>query len=80
MMANMRTISVAVSEEDYESFRRAAERDGCSIAQMIREAMSEYRLRKLGDRLENLPLLVGHHQIADLPERETLYDEVFGSP
>jgi hypothetical protein len=74
----MRTISVSVSEEDYESFRRAAARERRPIAQLIREAMSEYRLRKLGERLEHLPLLVGHRQIGEFPTRAEVYDEVFG--
>ena len=36
----MKTISLSVSEKDYESFRAEAERTNRSIASLIREAMA----------------------------------------
>lgn len=78
MMSAMRTISVAVSEDDYEAFRRAADRQRRPIAQLIREAMFVYRSEHLSERtrLTDFPVLVGHRQIAPLPTREELWDEV----
>jgi len=78
MMNDMRTISVAVSETDYEAFRRAADRQGRPIAHLIREAMAVYRAERLRERtrLTHFPVLVGHRQVAPLPSREELWDEV----
>ena len=75
----VKPISLSVSEEDYEAFRDAAEREGQSIAALIRDAMSFYRKERLRDRrpLERLPVLVGHEPLAPLPDRSTLYDEMF---
>lgn len=75
----MKTISVAVSESDYESFRRAAQKEGRPIAQLIREAMAFYLNEKLGSRppLTDLPLLVGHKARGPLPGKEDLYDDIF---
>jgi hypothetical protein len=36
----MKTISLSVSENDYEAFRAEAQRSGRSIASLIREAMA----------------------------------------
>jgi len=77
----MRTISVSVSKEDYEAFRRGARRSKRSIAQLIREAMSFYRRECLEEksRLVDIPALVGHRPLAPLPARAELYEEIFGS-
>lgn len=74
----MKTISVAVSEIDYEYFREAAREQGRPIAQLIREAMSHYRQEKLElrERLVDLPLLPGHRALGPLPERHDLYEEM----
>lgn len=74
----MKTISLAVSEPDYEAFRRAAERQGRPIAQLIREAMAVYRAERLREQapLTDFPALVGHRLIAPLPSREALWDEI----
>ena len=74
----MKTISLAVSETDYEAFREVSRRENRPIAQLIREAMSYYRQTKLEARtpLTDLPVLVGH-QVVTLPERSELYDELF---
>jgi len=78
MLGAMRTISLAVSEPDYEAFRRAADRQGRPIAQMIREAMAMYRAERLQERtrLTDFPVLVGHHSVAPLPTRDEVWDEI----
>lgn len=75
----MKAISVAVSEDDYEEFRRVAEQEGRSIAQLIREAMAMYREFRLKQkpRLLDLPQLVGHKPVGALPTRSELYDEIY---
>ncbi|HET6613133.1 MAG TPA: ribbon-helix-helix protein, CopG family [Kofleriaceae bacterium] len=74
----MKTISVAVSEEDYEAFRRVARATQRPIAQLIREAMAHYR-GQLGAQtsMVDVPVLVGHRPKGDLPARGDLYDEIF---
>jgi hypothetical protein len=75
----MKTISVSVSERDYEEFRRASAREGRPIAELIREAMGFYRSEKLDRRepLRELPVLVGHRLRRRLPSRLEVYDEMF---
>jgi Ribbon-helix-helix protein, copG family len=76
----MKTISVTVSKEDYEAFRRAARRTKRSIAQLIRESMAFYRQEKLEERsrLTEIPVLVGHRpRESALPTRAELYEEMF---
>ncbi|MEO8216320.1 MAG: hypothetical protein ABI718_04485 [Acidobacteriota bacterium] len=75
----MKSISLSVSETDYEAFRLAADRQGQSIAGLIREAMAFYRSEHLCDRrpLERLPVLVGYEPVASLPSRAEIYDEMF---
>ncbi|CAN5673163.1 hypothetical protein BH24DEI1_BH24DEI1_01980 [soil metagenome] len=75
----MKTVSLTVSEADYEAFRRAARDENRPIAQLIREAMTFYRQAKLEVRtpLSDLPVLVGHRAVTALPERAELYEEVF---
>lgn len=79
MIIDMKSISLSVSEEDYEAFRAAAEREGQSIAALIRDAMSFYRRERLQARppLERLPVLAGHQPLTPLPSRATVYDEMF---
>jgi hypothetical protein len=43
IVTNMKTISLSVSEKDYEAFRAESVRAGRSIASLIRDAMSDYR-------------------------------------
>lgn len=76
----MKTISVSVSKEDYEAFRREARRASRSIAQLIREAMALYREQRLEEkaRLVELPVLVGHKPLLPLPARDEVYEEIFG--
>ncbi len=75
----MKPISLSVSEEDYEAFRQASEREGRSIAALIRESMSYYRTNVIEERtpLETLPILGGHEPLGPLPSREELYDELY---
>lgn len=75
----MKTISVGVSEDDYEAFRGEAERRGDSIARLIREAMAAYRAARIDPRqpLRDVPVLIGHRQRSDLPSRAEIYEEVF---
>ena len=79
MIDRMKTISLAVSETDYEAFREVSQRENRPIAQLIREAMHYYRQTKLEVRtpLTDLPVLVGHQVLAPLPERADLYDDIF---
>jgi len=78
-MDSMRTISVAVSDSDYEAFRQAARGQDRSIAALIREAMSLYRTERIEQRtpLTDLPVLVGLRLVGELPTREEIYDEAF---
>jgi hypothetical protein len=75
----MKTISVAVSPEDYEVFRRVARARQCSIAQLIREAMVFYRVEQLqkATPLTELPTLPGHRPLGRLPSRADIYTEIF---
>jgi uncharacterized protein (DUF1778 family) len=75
----MKTISVSVSPDDYEAFRRAAKTRGTPIAQLIREAMVHYRAEKLVERvrLTAVPVFAGHRSVRSLPSRHQVYAEVF---
>jgi hypothetical protein len=79
IVVNMKPISLSVSNDDYEAFRKAARERNTSIAQLIRDAMLLYRTERLERRtpLEELPLLTGHRPVESLPSRAELYDEVF---
>ena len=79
IVTNMKTISLSVSESDYEAFREASKKQNRSIALLIREAMAEYRVSKLRERsrLMDVPALPGHRLIENLPSREEIYDEIF---
>jgi len=79
IMDNVKTISVAVSESDYDAFREAARQRDRSIAQLIRDAMVRYRETELEPRtpLRSVPVLPGHRPVVTLPSRSELYDEIF---
>jgi len=72
------TVSVAVSKDDYDAFRRGARREKRSIAQLIRDAMALYRQERLEEktRLVDLPVLVGHRPLRDLPSRAEIYEDM----
>lgn len=80
MLLNMKTISLSVSTEDYEAFRRGARRSKRPIAQLIREAMAFYRQECLEEksRLDEVPVLVGPRPVSGLPGRAEIYEEIFG--
>jgi Ribbon-helix-helix protein, copG family len=75
----MRTISIAVSSEEYEAFRQAARARHCSVAQLIRDAMAFDRTEQLqrATPLTELPTLPGHCPLGPLPNRAELYAEIF---
>jgi len=75
----MKTISVAVPESDYEAFRRSARAQNRPIAQLIREALANYREERLEVKtpLVDLPILEGHRLISRLPSRAEIYEEIF---
>ncbi len=79
MLCDMKTISIAVSESDYEVFRRAARQREQPIAQLIRDAMRRFRETELEPRspLRETPVLAGHRPLGELPSRSELYDEMF---
>jgi len=76
----MKTISLSVSEPEYEAYRTAAGERGTSIAHLIREAMSYYRAERIATKtaLIEVPVLVGHRPVAALPQRHAVYEEIFG--
>jgi hypothetical protein len=81
MVDDMRTISLAVNQDDYEAFRRKAAEQGRSIAQLIREAMGLYRSERIErrSRLTTVAVLAGHRaKRRSLPSRHEVYDEAYG--
>lgn len=66
----MKTISLSVSENDYEAFRAESVRAGRSIASLIREAMAEYRESLGGGRkLTRVRPFADVRPIGELPSR-----------
>lgn len=76
----MKTISVSVLESDYEALRKAAKKEGRSIAQLIREAMALYRQERLeaAPRLHDVPVIPGPRPRGPLPDRQEIFEEIFG--
>lgn len=76
IVLDMKTISLSVSEDDYEAFRAYSRKNGRSIADLIREAMRVYRER-LGQasRLESLRVFDAK-PLVSLSDRVDLYDEM----
>ena len=73
----MRPISVQVEEKDYLDFKSLSERTGRPLAELIREAMTEYLGRQRGQRgsLFDVP----HHDSGPLLKpwtREEIMDEM----
>jgi Ribbon-helix-helix protein, copG family len=79
IISNMKSISVSVHEDDYEVFRAHAKREGRSIAELVREAMRQYR-QKLGsiNRLEHVTVLDGPTPKGPLSDKSAIYDEMVG--
>lgn len=79
MMNDMKTISLGVSESDYEAFRAESKRTGRSIASLIREAMQDYRAARMesGFVLREVPVFHGTgRQAMPLPKRWEVMDEM----
>jgi hypothetical protein len=72
----MRPISVHIDDEDYQRLKTLAERLGKPVAELIREAMTEYLARREGSG--SLFDLAPHPSGALLQpwEREELLDEM----
>lgn len=79
---DMKTISIGVSEQDYEAFQIASRREKRPVAQLIREAMAFYRQERLETRrpLRDLPVLPGHRPTGALPSRAEVWEEIFDAP
>lgn len=75
----MKPISVHVDEEEYRDFKSLAARTGRPVAELIREAMTEYLGRRRGRRgsIFDVPT---HHGGAQLKTwtREEVFDEMIG--
>jgi hypothetical protein len=75
----MRPISVHVDEKDYQDLKSLAERSGRPVAELIREAMTEYLGRRIGRRgsIFDVPTHHGGSQLKDWT-REEVFDEMIG--
>ena len=77
-----RRVQVTLSEYDYDAVRRAAERDGTSLASVVREAVQEYRVdpdhkkRQLAalDAAEALP----ESELSPMPEDRETWKREYG--
>lgn len=69
---DMRTISLAVSEKNYELFRELAAAENRSIASLIRDAMGEYLARGGA----SAPAQAGSPVLLPGPGRYRIYAEV----
>lgn len=76
IVIDMRTISLAVSEKNYELFRELAQAENRSIASLIRDSMAEYlqRTRDVGGAEDAAPRVVGG--LLPGPGRYRIYAEV----
>jgi predicted transcriptional regulator len=74
----MKTITINVSEPVYRDFRRHAETTDRTASELIREAMEEYRDRKLrrGGTLAGLPTYSLGRTRRGLRKSEELLDEM----
>ena len=73
----MKPISLHVDDRDYRDFKSLAERTGRPVAELIREAMTEYLGRRRGRRGSIFD--VPHHDSGPLLKpwtREDLMDEM----
>lgn len=75
----MKPISLHVNEDVYRDLRSLAERSGRPVAELIREAMSEYLTRRQGNG-GSIFELSPHPSGAQLRgwSREELLDEMYG--
>lgn len=76
----MRPISLHVEDEVYRDLKSIAERTGRPVAELIRDAMSEYLARRVGRKGSIFDL--SPHESGSLLQgwsREELLDEMLGS-
>lgn len=73
----MKPISMHVNEEEYQDFKSLAERTGRPVAELIREAMTEY-LARHGGRSGSIFDVPAHHGGAQLKAwtRDGILDEM----
>ncbi|MGH7997521.1 MAG: ribbon-helix-helix protein, CopG family [Opitutaceae bacterium] len=76
----MKTITVNVSEPVYQDFQRHAETSDRTTSELIREAMEEYRDRKLRRRgsLKGLPTYSLGRMRRNLGAKDDLLGEMIG--
>jgi hypothetical protein len=72
----MRTISLAVSEKNYELFRELAKAENRSIASLIRDSMSDYLSRNTGAKAPEGGETKVVQQLLPGPGRYRIYAEV----
>jgi hypothetical protein len=72
----MRTISLAVSEKNYELFRERAQAENRSIASLIRDSMAEYLRREGPAPGEGSAETTVVQQLLPGPGRYRIYAEV----
>lgn len=74
----MKSISISVSDTDYEVFRQVAKGSDHSIAGLIREAMAYYKEQRLSQqgRLRHLTIFPNTRSRGTLPNRSQIYDEM----
>ncbi|MBJ7353443.1 MAG: CopG family transcriptional regulator [Thermoleophilaceae bacterium] len=73
---DMRTISLAVSEKNYELFRELAQAEDRSIASLIRDAMADYIARTGTQPAPAEPGTTVVQQLLPGPGRYRIYAEV----
>ncbi|MBJ7459316.1 MAG: CopG family transcriptional regulator [Thermoleophilaceae bacterium] len=76
IVIDMRTISLAVSEKNYELFRELAQTEDRSIASLIRDAMAEYIARTGAQPAGEQPGTTVVQQLLPGPGRYRIYAEV----
>ncbi len=75
----MKTLRVVVSDSEFQALRKVAVARDRSVEDLIRETMTSIQrgVIETGKTLRDLPLLLGHRPVADLPSRSDLYEDVF---
>lgn len=76
IVIDMRTISLAVSEKNYELFRELAQTEDRSIASLIRDAMADYIAKTGGAPAAEQSGTTVVQQLLPGPGRYRIYAEV----
>jgi hypothetical protein len=76
IVIDMRTISLAVSEKNYELFRELAQTEDRSIASLIRDAMADYIAKSEGTPIPDQSGTTVVQQLLPGPGRYRIYAEV----